>query len=499
MPFSRHMSAVASTHTSREQAINLYVALVSIVGAIIAASGIIALVNIPQPFSFILLTLLIIATALTSTSMAITTRVNITYQIDSAIALASVPVYGPSVAALLIAISSATLWAFKPGNREAWKKTQKQLYFNAGMMSIATAVAGSMFSLIQGLLLSNALLTNTLPWVAMAITFELTNILLLGGVLRLQNGPSFSFLELLKRSFSMNVLGIMINVMGAAFIAFALVEVGWVGVIAFFLPVLASAYAVRSYVKGIEAHMEGLEAMVNERTQALQQLNNEKSLFLAVLAHDMRSPLTSINLYGQMLQRSPKLAAEKPRILQSILNSQQHLQELVDNILDLEKLEAGNPLELEFEWFDLMEVLDLLADSMAAQASDKAIALTFNYEVEHLPMRGDRSQIRRVFANLLSNAIKYTPQYGGVTITAWQQEQHIVVSVQDTGYGIPADDLDTIFDRYSRVDKHRDKAAGTGLGLSISQAIVKAHAGEIVVQSQEEVGTTFTVELPISA
>lgn len=481
------------------QIVPAYLTTVGIVGLFLALHGVVSVFGTPRPFSLILLVLLIVTTTITSTSLNLNGNVGITYHIDSAIALSAIPFYGPTAAALLIVISSFTLWLIKPTNRSTWKKTRIQLLFNIGMMSISCATAGVIFNLTQTLLSTYPLLAATLPWIITAITFEFTNGLLLSIILRLQNGKYFNPFNTWKNAVVTTTLNLVINTVGAAFLAYAVTQLGWIGILVFFLPVITSAYAFHSYVKGVETHMANLEQIVDERTKALQHMNKEKSLFLAVLAHDMKSPLTSINLYGQMLQRKPYLAADKPRIVESILDSQQNLLELVNNILDLENLEEGNGMILDCKQFDLTETLDLLADRMDAQASSKSIGLTFTHANSFLPIYGDRSQIRRVFANLVSNAIKYTPQNGSVFVEAQQNNTHITITVRDTGYGIPADAIDTIFDRYSRVEKHRDKAVGTGLGLSITKAIVEAHDGTITVESEENVGTTFTVILPINS
>lgn len=491
------MGALAQTRISQVQAINFYVGLIGILGAAFAIRGVINLAGISQPLSLFLLALLIVVTAVTSTSMNFNERINITYQIDSAIALAALPLYGPSVAALLITISSITMWLVKRGNRVAWKKTGKQLIFNTGMLSISCTVAGYSYISLQSNLANAPFVFSIFPWLAAAIMFEMVNTLLLSVILRIQNGSDFNLFEMFGNSVVFYVLGILINAVGAGFIAYALVEVGWAGIIVFFLPVVASAYAFRTYVKGVEAHMNNLEEIVDKRTKALQQLNKEKSLFLAVLAHDMRTPLTSINLYSEMLEYKPHLAVEKPRIIRSIRDSQQHLLELVNNILDLEKLEEGNEMELDYEKFNLTETLDLLYDRLEAHASFKSIELAFNYTSDYLAIHGDRSQILRVFSNLISNAIKYSPQNSNIFVDAAQFESDVVVTVRDTGYGIPADAIDTIFDRYSRVENHKNKAVGTGLGLAITKAIVNAHSGQITVESKENIGTTFTVSLPI--
>ena len=169
----------------------------------------------------------------------------------------------------------------------------------------------------------------------------------------------------------------------------------------------------------------------------------------------------------------------------------------MNNILDLEKLQVGGSLKMDIELFDLTTTLEYLAESFSAQADKKEIALAHHFTVSNIMLSGDQKQLERVFQNIISNAIKYTPEGGDVCIEALVEEEQAVVYVRDTGYGIPADELPFIFDRFRRVAKHEKVAVGTGLGLAIVKAIVEEHNGQVSVTSQEEKGTTFTVRLPL--
>jgi signal transduction histidine kinase len=138
-----------------------------------------------------------------------------------------------------------------------------------------------------------------------------------------------------------------------------------------------------------------------------------------------------------------------------------------------------------------------VAESIETQALEKAICLECHIGPEPIYLYADKRKLQRVVQNLVSNAVKYTPKKGSVALDACIIDQHALVNVHDTGYGIPAQELPHIFERFRRVRQHKDKAVGTGLGLAIVKSLVEAHDGQITVSSEEGIGSTFTIKLPI--
>lgn len=247
-----------------------------------------------------------------------------------------------------------------------------------------------------------------------------------------------------------------------------------------------------------------LENRVAERTKVLEDqrdqleyLNSQKNAFLTVLTHDMRAPLTNISLHADLLLRRPELVVRKPHYLEGILESQKMLSQLVENILDLEKLEVGQPFEIKRKPFNLVEIAELMVDRHLNSAQRKEIALKFSAERAMIILNGDQFQIQRVLSNLITNAIKYTPAGGDVTVIIGGTETHAKIVVRDSGLGIDEGVIDKIFVRYYRVDSHKSRAEGAGLGLSIVKAIVDAHEGEVTVRSRPEKGSCFKVFLPL--
>jgi signal transduction histidine kinase len=316
-------------------------------------------------------------------------------------------------------------------------------------------------------------------------------------MLRLVRGEAFKPLAFWRENRWAMLINVLVLSVGGYVLAFAVRQFDWIGILIFFLPVILSSVAFQAYVRQMKAHMDNLEAIIAERTQELSQLMKEKDAFLAVLSHDMKTPLTTINLYADILQESPEILLNKPNMTGLLLRSQKTLTEIVNNIVDLEKLQSGGTMPMNKERLDMVPLLEYTVQALMPHAEQKAIQLESDIEVDSIIAQVDRQQMERIFQNLISNAIKYTPKKGQVLVSASTNDGSAVIHIRDTGYGIPEDELPHIFDRFRRVAKHENKAAGTGLGLAITKALVEAHGGNISVTSQEGVGSTFTISLPV--
>lgn len=478
----------------------IYLLLISTLGLLLSAWGIWQLFGVEDPFTFLLLALLATGAQMTATLLM---QGGISVSVSSTISLAIVPLYGPVLAAFSAALAEVGLWLINvPKDHNSWKGTLSQLTFNMGMNGIALYLAGVSFYLSREVLGANTWLGESVPWLSGAIISDQVNIWLLIVILYLQRG--IAPLEVwLDHRWAMSINVVVMSV-GGALLAVAVEEFGLLGIIIFFLPILLSGYAFRLYVRRTQEQMDHLEEIVAARTQALAdankelaELNEQKNAFLAVLTHDMRSPLTNIQGYATLLRDHPDFPPEQQtQMLDVILRNEEALLEIVNNILDIEHLESGAPILLERENFDLRGVIMEVVESSEAQAREKAIDLTFDQGGAPLIVHADRSKLIRIMQNLISNAIKYTPAGGQVCVNSAMNGSHVIINVEDTGYGIPADELPHIFDRFSRVAKHKNKAVGTGLGLAIVKNLVEAHDGEIEVSSTESEGSTFTITLP---
>jgi signal transduction histidine kinase len=310
-------------------------------------------------------------------------------------------------------------------------------------------------------------------------------------------------------------MNIAVTGLGGALLAVAIDSSGLLGIAIFSVPVLLSAFSFRLYVRRTNEEKKKLEEMVQVRTQDLASANErlasaneelgalheEKDGFLAVLSHDMRSPLTNIHGYVTMLMGKPDMPfEEQEKALDVVLRNEQALLEIVNNILELRQLQMGGAIILEQRPINLGLLAIEIVENTMSQAVEKGIDFSYDVDTDGDLQRYfanvDKEKIRRVIQNLVSNAIKYTGSDGRVILRVIGGSHKVTIEVEDTGYGIPEDELPRIFESFHRVRTHKTLAIGTGLGLSIVQMLLEAHKGEISVVSEVGKGSAFTVTLP---
>jgi signal transduction histidine kinase len=249
-----------------------------------------------------------------------------------------------------------------------------------------------------------------------------------------------------------------------------------------------------------------LEDLVKARTAELEQANlrlrqsdRVKSEFLANMSHELRTPLNSIIGFTELLkdQAFGPLNEKQLLYLNNIASSGKHLLALINDILDLAKVDAGK-VELHRESLSIVQLLDEVLSNIRSLAEKKQIQLTREIAPELSMINVDHNRFKQIMINLLSNALKFTPVNGQVTITAKPEKEYILISVADTGIGISQDNIDRIFNEFEQVDGSRTrKFEGTGLGLALTRRLVELHGGEIWVESELEKGTKFTFSIPI--
>ena len=258
-------------------------------------------------------------------------------------------------------------------------------------------------------------------------------------------------------------------------------------------------------------YSRSLEEMVAQRTRELQERSEQlevalrrateadrlKSEFLANMSHELRTPLNSIIGFSRVILNGidGPLTELQRTDLTAIHNSGVHLLQLINDILDLSKIEAGY-MELHKEPVDLAPVVRGILDTCRPLVEGKPLELVENVPPDLPPAYADPTRVRQIILNLVSNAIKYTDR-GSITVSARQKEGEIVVSVRDTGIGIAPQDLPKVFEPFRQVGKALERrAAGTGLGLTISRRFVEMHGGRIWVESEPGQGSTFSFTLP---
>ena len=262
------------------------------------------------------------------------------------------------------------------------------------------------------------------------------------------------------------------------------------------LGALAGAFNVMA--ARVQELIGGLERTVAERTKQLERASKHKSEFLANMSHELRTPLNAILGFTQVLQQ--KLFGEvndkQEEYLGDIHSSADHLLELINDVLDLSKVEAGQ-VELEKAHFSLREALERGVVMVRERAVKNGVQLTLEPNPEVDFVTADERRIRQVVFNLLSNAVKFTPQGGSIEVSSAQRNGEVLVSVADTGPGIAPEDLERIFEEFQQADIGSEQPEGTGLGLALSKKLIELHGGRIWVESQPGHGSTFTFTLPV--
>jgi len=237
---------------------------------------------------------------------------------------------------------------------------------------------------------------------------------------------------------------------------------------------------------------------IADKSHQLEMASQHKSEFLANMSHELRTPLNAIIGFSEVLSERMfgDLNAKQEEYLKDIHASGQHLLSLINDILDLSKIEAGR-MELELTDFNLPATLDNALTLVRERAGRRGIALHLTVDEQLDQVRADERKVRQVVLNLLSNAIKFTPEGGRIEVRAKPVNGSIEVSVSDTGVGIAPEDQEAIFEEFKQVGTADKKVEGTGLGLALSRKFIELHGGKIWVTSQVGKGSTFTFTIPV--
>jgi signal transduction histidine kinase len=236
------------------------------------------------------------------------------------------------------------------------------------------------------------------------------------------------------------------------------------------------------------------------KNRELTHLDELKSDFMATMSHELRTPLTSIIGYSDMLLSgmTGELNEKQQGFIQSILNGGETLLNLINDILDLTKIEAGR-LELNFEAVDLRAALLNVLPVVKPRAQDKRIRISTFLPTELPPVWADPAKLNQVLLNLLTNGIKYTHENGSVSVEARLADDQVEIWVNDTGIGISSEDQQRIFQRFTQIDSSATRTqGGTGLGLAIARELVELHGGALRLQSKLGKGSSFIFTVPIS-
>ncbi len=238
-------------------------------------------------------------------------------------------------------------------------------------------------------------------------------------------------------------------------------------------------------------------AVVLQDLTPLQELRKRHAEFVSAASHEMKAPLAAIRAYTEMLLDGDAADEEtREEFISTIETQAQRLQRLVENLLNIARIEAGI-LKVHKRPISVNEILQEAVRLMVAAAGEKDITLSLEPSPLYLPINADRDLMLQAVINLISNAIKYTPNGGKVTVRSQLQDKTVVIEVEDTGVGMSPADVTRVFEKFYRVEAHKNMAPGTGLGLPLTKHIVEdVHGGTISVRSRVNEGSVFSIALP---
>jgi PAS domain S-box-containing protein len=248
----------------------------------------------------------------------------------------------------------------------------------------------------------------------------------------------------------------------------------------------------------ISERKESEEAILNAKITA-EEANRTKSEFLATMSHELRTPLNAVIGYSDLLLEDTfgEPNAQQRRSLEHISNSGKHLLNLINDILDISKVESGK-MELNYEEFRIKDIFANVLNIVSPLARKKNIEVEISIASENLSLNADRIRFKQILFNLASNAVKFTPEGGHVMLEAHEKDGKGVFSVSDTGIGISSENIGKLFLPFQQIDSTISRMHnGTGLGLSLVKKFIEMHGGDISVESETDKGSQFTFIIPL--
>ena len=250
--------------------------------------------------------------------------------------------------------------------------------------------------------------------------------------------------------------------------------------------------------------VEESDRLASSERRAREQLaeaNRQKSAFMAAMSHELRTPMNAIIGFSEVLETQVfgELNDRQLDYVHDVVTSGRHLLSLINDILDLSKIEAGR-MELTIDDVDVASLVDHAVGFVRAQAAAAGISLTIELDPEVGEVQADHQKLLQALVNLLSNAVKFTPDGGRVTIAATRSRERVAIAVTDTGPGIPPADRERIFEEFAQGRAAVDgRQPGTGLGLALARRYTELHEGSLSVVSEPGSGSTFRLEVPVGA
>jgi signal transduction histidine kinase len=279
-----------------------------------------------------------------------------------------------------------------------------------------------------------------------------------------------------------------------AFISFVVVTTG--------LTALVSSIRDRN-LKALELSQADLKQQVIETTAAREQAERSdmvKSAFLASMSHELRTPLNAIINFTRFVAKGAQgpVTDEQKETLNEVVDSARHLLNLINDVLDMSKIESGSLRLFVEDNIELKPIIDSIVSTGKTLILEKPVEIQVDFNDSLSVIRGDRQRILQILLNIMSNACKFTED-GSIKVRAYQEGNNVVFAIADTGPGIRAEDQKSVFEAFKQTNTGLRQGGGTGLGMPISKSLAEAHGGRLWLESKEGSGTTFYVALPIKS
>ncbi len=268
--------------------------------------------------------------------------------------------------------------------------------------------------------------------------------------------------------------------------------------------VMTAASIIReNQIAALEIAREQLHEQVEIAEKARQQAERSdhvKSAFLASMSHELRTPLNAIINFTRYVVKGTlgPLNPEQTDALTDVVESAKHLLNLINDVLDMSKIEAGALRLFVEDNINIYPILDSIVTTGRSLVGDKPIDIQTDYAANLPVLRADRQRLTQILLNIMSNAVKFTKQ-GSITVKTYTKADMLVIAVSDTGVGIAAEDQTAVFEAFKQTNAGLRQANGTGLGMPITKSLVEAHGGILWLESEVNQGTTFFIELPIKS
>ena len=279
--------------------------------------------------------------------------------------------------------------------------------------------------------------------------------------------------------------------------AWSSVSIGFVIIgVTILFAILFSFYASRNMTNPIVDELKRANKKLKEESERAKESTRLKSEFLANVTHELRTPLTAIIGYAELMEGKEKSSHQEKLFSHNIVNAAEHLLTMINDILDLSKIEAGK-YELELGLYDIKNTAVTAVNLLQTRAENRKISLHLIMPESPCHIVGDEKRVLQVLLNLMVNAIKFSHDGGTVIIRLFKKEEFMIFQVEDQGIGIEKDKQNKIFDQFYQSDGSLGRQyEGTGLGLTLSKQLVELHGGTIEVESEPGKGSIFTVKLP---